>query len=132
MDLNDVELMESLPVGVLVDSSIKTLDKFGYSFTLSGIDFETCVTMACVSEVVRFSPIKIIITEKDFVGGTIADIVKLSKTSEKNFGVVLWTDKKDVSDEELLSMPGIIAVIHKSLPFDKILKKIKELMKLKV
>ena len=128
MDIGDVDLMELLPVGILVDSNIRTLDKFGYSFSLKGIDFETCVTMACVKEVVRFGSIELVIAEKNFFGGSIDDIVKLSKSSERNFKVVLWTDGKDTTDEELLATPGIIAVIHKALPFDKMFKKISQLI----
>lgn len=128
MDLNDVELMELLPIGIIVDSNIKTLDKFGYSFALSGIDFETCVTLPCVKEVVRFSPIKIVITEAQFTGGTIADIVNLSKVSEKKFRVVLWTDKKVFIKNDILEKSGIDGLIQKNEPFEKILKKVKEII----
>lgn len=128
MDISDIELMESLPIGILVDSNIKSLDKYGYNFALSGVDFETCVTLACVTEVVKFSPIKIIISEKEFVGGSIVDLVNLSRTSEKHFNVVLWTESKLKLSNEFLKRAGIAAVIDKSQPFDKILKKIKQLM----
>ena len=128
MDLNDVELMETLPKGIIVDSNIKNLDKFGYSFALSGIDFETCVTYSCVKEVVRFSPIKLIISEIEFVGGNIADIVNLSRTSEKFFKVMIWTDKKVSITDEILEKTGIAGYIIKNQPFDEILQIVNELM----
>lgn len=128
MDLNDVELMESLPTGVIIDNNIKDLDKFGYSFALSGIDVETCVTFACAKEVVRFSPVKIVIAEKSFVGGTIADVVDLARSSEKHFKIVLWTDRRDHLTDDLLLKVGIAGLIYKDWPFEKMLKKVKDIL----
>lgn len=129
MDLNDVELMESLPTGIILDANIKDLDRFGYSFSLSGLDFETCVTFSCAKEVVRFSPIKIIIAEKQFVGGDIGDLVDLSRSSGKYFKVVLWTDSRaGFAKNEILQQKGISAILLKDQPFDKILKKVKDLL----
>lgn len=126
MDLNDVELMESLPTGIIVDSSIKILDKFGYSFALSGLDFETCCTFDCVKEVVRFSPIKVIIAEMKFVGGTIADLISLSKSSEKYFSVILWSEDRVDVTKDALNQVGISDMVLKSQPFEKMLKKVRD------
>lgn len=128
MDLNDVELMEILPTGIILDNNIKDLDKFGYSFSLSGIDLETCVTFACAKEVVRFSPVKVVIAEKNFVGGTIADMVALSRSSEKYFKTILWMEKKENLTDEILAKIGISGILYKEWPFEKMLKKVKEIL----
>lgn len=129
MDLSDVELRENLPIGILVDSNPRILDKQQFQFALSGIDFETCATMACVREVVRLSPIQVILAERNFSGGTISDIVSLARDSEKKFKVVLWAEKRDGLTIEILKKAGITCIILKNQPFDKILSRVKTILK---
>lgn len=126
MDLTDVELRENLPVGILLDSDTKALDRFGYSFALSGVDLETCVTFSCVKEVIRLSPVQVIIAEREFVGGTISDLVELRRQREKSFKIFLWTEKRNGLTNSIISKAGINGIILKTHPFDKVLKKVKD------
>lgn len=127
MDLVDVELKENLPIGIIIDSEIKTLDRVGFNLALSGLDFETCVTMDCVREVVRLSPIEIIIAERNFHGGCISDIVELSRSSGKKFKVALWAERRNGITNRMLEMAGISAILIKNHPFDRILKRVEKL-----
>lgn len=132
MDINDIELMECLPIGIIIDSNVKSLDKFGYSFALSGIDFETCVTYACAKEILRFSPIRIVICSKDFVGGNVADVLALTQVSNKLIKTVLWAEEeKDLPSRKIIQSYGFHDIIIKTHPFSKILKKIRKIIAIK-